>query len=193
MGFSTLDFKLQKIADALDKAMPDLLATQILIETSALHKKRIFDEGKRTDGTDIGEYSTEEGYYSKDRFIRKAAFKPRGKRGFKGERIVADGDNFRVEKKIPKTMYLADGYSEFRSIQGRKVNKINLKYSGSLEGNLTVLKDGNDVLYGTTDQTESDKFNALQEEYEVFEFNTAEHEYLNNEITKAAQDIATTN
>jgi hypothetical protein len=182
MGFTTLDFKLQKIADALDKAMPDLLATQILIETSALHKKRIFDEGKRTDGTDIGEYSTKEGYYSKDRFIRKAAFKAHGKPNAEGKKRTQN-----------KTMYLAGGYSELRSIQGRKVNRKNLKYSGSLEGNLTVLKDGNDVLYGTTDQTESVKFNALQEQYEAFEFNTTEQEYLNNEITKAAQDIATTN
>jgi len=175
MSFSEVDIRLQQIAKNLDKQMPSLITAAIMVELSAKHKKRIFSDGIRTDGSPIGEYSQKPGYYSKDKFIRKAAFKGVGKPSDKGKRRTGN-----------KTMFLAKGYSEFRDIQGRKTDKKNLKFSGSLEKNIDVVKLGNATLYGTTDADESIKFQAHEDNYEVFGLSIAEREFLIKEIQDQA-------
>lgn len=63
-------------------------------------------EGKNTDGSDRGGYSTKPIYVGQQQFARKSSFTPRGKNGDK-ER---------------KTMYFSGGYEEFRAVQGRRTD-----------------------------------------------------------------------
>lgn len=179
MSFESVNIRLQEIAKNLDAQMPSVITAAIMTELSAMHKKRIFSDGISTDGSPIGEYSQTPGYFSKDKFIRKAAFKGVGKPSSEGKRRTGN-----------KTMFLAKGYSEFRDIQGRKTDKKTLKFSGSLERNIDVLKLGNSTLYGTTDSLESDKFQGLEEDYAVFGLSINEREFLKDEITDQAIIVA---
>lgn len=177
--FTPLEERLTNIKESLDRAMPDIIAQAIMIEVMAMHKERIFDKGQRTDGTPIGEYSTDASYFAKDKFIRQGAFKPKGKPNKDGKH------------RTTKTMYISTGYSGFRDIQGRKTDRINLKYSGSLENNIQVVANGNETLYGTTDTEESIKFNALEDKFEAFGLSQNEIDYLKEEIAIHATEITT--
>lgn len=178
MGFEALDIRLHEIAANLDRQMPDIIAQAVMIELSAEHKDRIFGRGIRTDGTPIGKYSSNPGYYAKDKFVRTGAFKPLGKPNKEGKR------------RTNTTMYIQTGYSGLREIQGREIDFKNLKYSGSLEKNIQVGKFGNSTAYGNTDGAESDKFNGLEAEYSVFGLSEAEKEFLRTEITDHAIVVA---
>lgn len=178
MEFDALDIRLHEIAANLDRQMPDIIAQAVMIELSAEHKERIFGRGIATDGTPLPGYSSEAGYYSKDKFIRKGAFRPLGKPSKDGKR------------RTNTTMYLQGGYSELRQIQGRTTEIKNLKYSGSLEKNIQVGKFGNSTAYGNTDSAESDKFNGLEAEYDVFGLSISEKEFVTKEITDQAILVA---
>ena len=198
MAFSDLSNRLTELSMQLDTKMPDVLAVTVMGELMAIHKKRIFDDGLNTKGESLGEYSTEEAYFSKDEFVRKAAFKPQGKDpkkqlkttlfdiGTKKKRTVQIKKNFTERK----TMFLAKGYSEFRDIQGRKTDHVNLKLSGSLEAGINVVKNENAALYGTTSPYESEKFQGLEDRYGVFGLTPTEQQFLKDEITDQAIVIA---
>lgn len=178
MAFSDLSNRLTELSVQLDTKMPYVLAVAVMGELMAIHKKRIFDDGLNTEGQSLGEYSTNPGYYSKETFVRKSAFKPQGKPNKDGK--VRKG----------KTMFLAQGYSEFRDIQGRKTNHKNLKLTGSLEAGINVVKNENSALYGTTSPNESAKFEGLEELYGVFGLTLDEQQFLKEEITNQAVVIA---
>lgn len=179
MSFNALSEHLLNLSNNLDNQMPDIIAVGVMSELMAMHKKRIFDDGLDSEGKSLGEYSTKESYVSKDKFIRKSAFKSVGKPSKNG--------NVRTNN---KTMFLAKGYSELRDIQGRQTDHINLKYSGSLEAGINVIKDQGAALYGTTDKAESVKFEALETKYEVFGLTIEEQEFIKNEIVDQAIIVA---
>ena len=83
MSFELLSERLAEIASNLDAKMPDIIATQSMVELEAEWKDRVFGEGKNSDNQNIGTYSAKPEYFSKSKFIRKAAFKPIGKTGKK--------------------------------------------------------------------------------------------------------------
>jgi hypothetical protein len=146
--------RLESLAKHLDSAMPDVIAIQTMTEVMAEHKDRIFGKGLATDGSNIGEYSKTPGYFSKTDFIQESEFKQQGKKN-KGK--FKNGNE-------RKSMFLTNGYSEFRAIQSRKNDKKNYKFSGDLEKSLNVVKIGDVVFYGTTNKDGSDKYNGLTEQ-----------------------------
>jgi len=178
MSFQALNIRLQDMAKSLDNLMPDIIAQQVMIELMADHKDRIFGKGINSDGQPIGEYSKKPGYFSKDQFIRQAAFKPLGK------------PNKDRQRRTNTTMFIQGGYSEFRDIQGRQTEHINLKFSGSLERNINVGKTGNAVMYGTTDADESEKFDGLESRFNAFELTESEKQFVKDEITNQAIIVA---
>ena len=178
MSFELLSQRLTEVAAQLDSKMPDLIATTVMVELSAQHKKRIFGDGLNSEGQKIGDYSQTPGYYNKDKFIRKAAFKPVGKPDKNGK--VRTGN---------RTMFIATGYAGFRDIQGRETDHINLKFSGSLENNLQVAKVGDSAIYGTTDTNESKKFESLQERFGAFELSQSEKDFIETEIEVQAKNL----
>lgn len=144
MAFEILSDRLQEIARNLDEKMPNIIATQSMVEFEAEWKDRVFNKGENSDGESIGTYSDKQGYFSKNEFIRKAAFKPIGK---------TNKGNFKNGKQR-KSMFLQGGYNEFRDIQGRETPKVNLKFSGSMERAFRVYKFGSEVLFGNADKLE---------------------------------------
>lgn len=152
-------------------------------ELLATIKNRIVQDGKNSQGSNIGQYSTEPAYFSKNQFVKKSSFKGVGQRGFKGERIVSerkyrvekvtlksgktvqrlvDEKKFKVEKKAPKSMYIDDGYKGLRDIQGRRTDVMNLSYSGATLLAYQMTFSGNDILLGMTN-TEAAKIRQGQE------------------------------
>lgn len=125
-------------------------------------KNRIINEGKSSTGADIGQYSRKPAYFSRDKFVKKGAFKGQGQRGFTGERIVESKGktgriSYRIKKTKPKTMYLPEGYAQFRAIQGRENNKVNLNLSGSMMNDYQQQAKGTKIYQGFTNKKESDK------------------------------------
>jgi hypothetical protein len=173
MGFEVLSERLAEIARNLDEQFPTTIAMQSMIEVEAEFKDRVFAKGLKTDGSPIGTYSTKPSYFDKDSFIRKASYKPQGKVN-KGK--FKNGNQ-------RKSMYLAQGYNQFRDIQGRETPNINLKYSGSEERALRVYKFGSEVLFGNADKTEHIKIESQDEKYgTIFSLSVAEGEFLKQAI-----------
>ena len=145
------------LARSQDEKTLGELGVETMVAVMAEQKERIFSQGKNTAMGMIGKYSTESDYYGQKAFIRKSAFKPQGKEN-KGD--FANGNK-------RKTMFLAGGYSELRQIQARKVDKVNFKYSGSLEAGLAILQQGTEIIYGQSSQYEALKMECLEERFGV--------------------------
>jgi len=175
-SYQSFEARLKDIGHSLDELMPDIIAVAIMGELESQYKNRIFDNGKDSTGQSIGEYSKEPGYYSKESFVRKGAFKGVGKPNKEGARRTKN-----------KTMYIAGGYSEFRAIQGRQNNHVNLKLSGSMERAFKTMKVGNAAMFGNTDSDESKKIEGNEERYgAVFELDASEKQFLKDEIRDKA-------
>lgn len=175
-GFTEFSLTLQNLSNELDNKMPDVISAVIMVELEAKHKKRIFDDGLNSEGVKIGEYSTKPAYFSKDEFIRKNAFKGKGK---------PNGTKKKSEDR--KSMYLQGGYSEFRDIQGRQNKFVNLKFSGSAERSIGIEKFADSTLYGVRDLVESKKLNGLISRLSDFlSLNESEQEFVKDEIKDQA-------
>lgn len=105
-------------------------------------KNRIINEGKSSTGADIGQYSRKPAYFSRDKFVKKGAFKGQGKNG---------------KRKNAKTMYLPEGYYQFKGIQGRPNNIVNMSLSGSMMNDYQQQAKGTTIYQGFTNKKESDK------------------------------------
>lgn len=129
-------------------------------------QNRIFRDGLDSAGNKIGAYSTKPYYASKKQFIQKGAFKPVGKGG-KDANIKAkytDVATRKTKTKIVKqdgsdrtSMYLKDGYKEFRDIQGRPTDEVNLFMKGDLRLAYTLQAKEKEVLIGFNNELQSKK------------------------------------
>lgn len=190
MSLSQLTEVLNEIARRLDEQVVDIVSIQAMNELHAEFQSRVFEQGLNSDGEQIGEYSEKPGYYSKEKFIQKEAFKPQGKRGFKGERLKQTGSEFIIVKKNPKTMYLKKGYKELRDIQGRPVDKVNLDYSNSLKKAYRVFQFGDVVVYGQNDEQEHKKINKLTAQFGTWqELTEDEKTLLKNSLGEGVKAI----
>jgi hypothetical protein len=175
MSFELLSERLQEIARNLDDKMPDIIATQSMVELQGEWLDRIALYGKNSDNKDIGTYDKKPEYFSKSKFIRKAAFKPIGKTG----------------KKTKSTMFLQGGYNQFRDIQDRETPNVNLKFSGSMLGAYRVYKMGNEVLFGNADLLEHKKTEGNTKRFgEWSALTEGEKEFLKEQIIKEAIIVA---
>lgn len=162
---------------ALSKPAADLL-TAI--------KKRIVNEGKNSSEAPIGDYSTKPIYAQKEQFAKPGAFKPQGKNNKFGNTI---GDRLIPSVRLRsnsvksnparynrytlvkpdytprKTMYLAEGYRELRSIQGLRTDIMNFQYRGVLMGDYQMGVDGVAILLGFTSAKESLKREGLEKRF----------------------------
>ena len=118
------------ISKAVDKAK---IAGANQIEAD--FKKRVFTDGKKTDGSDIGVYDTVPTYVSIDGAKKKygsqlksSALKPIGKTG---QSKFKNG-------KPHKSQYFGDGYAGFRAQVGRQNSKIDLNLTGNLQDSIAT-------------------------------------------------------
>ena len=157
----------------------DIIVTNASRMLGSMHV-RVFRNGLDSNGQKIGTYSKRPGYFSKKEFIQKGKFKPVGKRGFKGEKVVdtqklhkynpilkqfAHSPEKRIVKVEPQSMFLKEGYKELRQIQGRRTDYVNLEYKGDLEGSLKMEAGEDATLIGFDNEHESKKRKGLEEKY----------------------------
>ena len=129
-------------------------------------KTRIHEQGKASDGTDIGKYSTKPMYVSLKSNIGNAGKfgRPVGKTGKskfkKGKRAGQDHTS----------RYFPGGYNEFKTAIGRnQLGKVNLSLSGDMNSQLTIQPTEKGFGFGWPDGTgKGSKFlraQALEKKY----------------------------
>lgn len=118
------------------------IETVAAVAALAEYKDRIFSEGRASDGSDIGKYSTSPFYQNPNKLIGvgRSGVKPRGKNG------RARFNNGRLKK----TAYLAQGYKELRDKVGRQSQKVDLNFSGSTAGSIQVGVSRGETVFGFT-------------------------------------------
>lgn len=109
-------------------------------------KRRIFNEGRATDNSKIGNYSTKKLYASKDSFAKTSAFVSNTKGG--------------------KTMRVDGGYKELRDIQGFQTNYVDTDYTGSLRMSIGVGDTGENIVLGFFDSENYEKSFGLEEHFD---------------------------
>lgn len=122
-----------------------------MFELEADLKDRIFLDGKDSEGSAIGNYSTKPIYVSVSGTsqVRSSSLKPRGKNSQKGQRNQGTFKN----GKERKSMYLPGGYSEYRKVVGRQNKTVDLNLTGSLLKDIRVdPSEGISRLVFTTDE-----------------------------------------
>lgn len=117
-------------------------ANQLLAEI----KNRIVLDGKDSNNSKIGSYSTKSAYYTREQFDRRSSFKPQGKNS---------SGNFKNGNRR-KSMYINDGYKGLRNVQGKPTETMVLNYSGSTMVAYQQGATDTEVVQGMTTQLASD-------------------------------------
>jgi hypothetical protein len=146
----------------------------------AEYKNRIFVEGRTTDGTQIGQYSTVPFYQNPNKLpgVSSAGVTPQGKTG-----------QSRFKNGNPhKTRYLPQGYKELRELTGRQSATVDLNFSGSLERSVKVVQEDNRAIIRYTVPEETEKMTANEERFGQLIHELSDEE---NEIgtTAAAEEL----
>lgn len=110
MTYDSIDDLLDDVIHEIETNAKQLSLVAAKAGEAAL-KLRIFNEGKATDETRIGSYSTNAASYGRSAFAVKSKFKPAAGRA---------------------TMYVRDGYAGLRQLNGRQSAYVDLSYTGSL-------------------------------------------------------------
>lgn len=110
-------------------------------------KNRIFVDGKKADGSKIGDYSTKEMYATKEQFVKTSSFKNQGKTG----------------KPTKSSMYLQNGYKQLRQIQGRRTDTMNMNYSEQVLLDYQMTVRNNEIVLGMVTERSSKIRNGQQE------------------------------
>lgn len=178
----TLQEYQQKLLELRKGVSEEVTERIVVLSANALLaniKNRIQRDGKDSNGKKMSAYSTKPTYATRNEFVRKSSFKPIGKNGFKGERLVRSKNytavtqkngkeklvrdkTYDVVKIKPKSMFLKGGYKELRDIQGMDTSVKNLTYSGDFMLSYVLGVKGNEVLIGLNNR-ESIKIKEGQE------------------------------
>lgn len=146
--------------------------------TMQIQAKRIFEDGKKTDGSDIGQYDTSRPLYvNPDASPRAGGNKAKGIEGLKptlgktGRATFVSG----IRKGQPHKTTYVDNYKEFRNRIGRRIDKVDLTLSGDLQsdfrntGKLTGAEpkkiSANEYQITLSRKVNQDKMEGLQAKY----------------------------
>lgn len=165
--------KLQQVIDQTKEKAIERIIVPPANKMLATIKNRIQVDGRASDNQPIGHYSTKPMYAGKEQFDKTSSFKPQGKAGKpkKGARV-------------PKTMYLPDGYLGLRKVQGKPVDKMNLTYRGDLIASYQQQLTNNAVLQGLISEREALKRKGLEGRFGSIMKPT------NNEIAQYKKEVA---
>lgn len=163
----------------------DEVVFPVATKMAQLFTNRIFDEGVNGSEAAIGQYSTTPMYASKSTFRNAGSFKPQGKNAEK----TASGKLKKGSKEKKsggrKSMYLAGGYKQLRSIQGLESSFVNLTYRGNLRRGLKLATEKDSVQLRVTGINEK-KVDGLTDKYgsATFIHTKEERAFYNKEIQK---------
>lgn len=132
----------------LKKRLKGFMADNALVKTvattlAASNVRRIHNEGKAVNGSNIGNYDTKSIYVNPDKSPKK--FTPQGKGG---DKVFKSG-------KAHKTKYFDKGYKGFRAQIGRRTNKVDLNLTAKLEFSFQPEARGNDWVVGFTSKEQA--------------------------------------
>lgn len=136
--------------------------------------ERIFEDGLDSKDSVIGSYSTKPMYAPKGIFVKASAFKPKGKKSSKN-----------------KTMLLEGGYKQFREIQGRPTDKVNLDLSSDLRSSIQLVSDDNTVVIGISNKVNSNKARGNEKRFKkrIFSPSPNDIEYFKEKLGLEARQI----
>lgn len=119
----------EKIDESASKIPTIMANAQVLAinEIAGAMSRRIFNEGKRTDGGQIGQYST------KDSLVGAKSFRNQGS----AQSFFSDDHDW-INIKGNSLAKLPGGYKKLRDIQGLQTNFVDLDYKGNLKNSLDV-------------------------------------------------------
>ena len=168
---------IDKLRALLEKSKQNVIAQAMVPAANELLaeiKNRVQVDGKKTDVSQIGNYSTRADYFSRQQFVVKGAFRSIGKTG----------------KKTKSTMFLPAGYKEFRSIQGRPTEKINETLSGDTILAYQQQVNQNEILQGFT-TTKSSNIRKGQEKRfgSIFKPSQQEVNFYKENVNKTIQQL----
>lgn len=133
------------------------VSTAAAFTVLAQYKRRIFVDGLATDGSQIGQYSTNPYYQNPNNLqgVALSGVSPLGKNGL---------DTFKNGRK-KKTRYLAGGYKELRELTGRQSDFVDLNFSGSTEGSIQVGQRGEEVVIGFANEQSAEIMAGNEERF----------------------------
>ena len=164
---------LSGIFDAIQEQYAAEITLRGAVQLNLSLHKRIFTDGKDTDGAPIAAgYSTDPIYATKEQIGGR--FKAIGKStevekvftvsksGIQKQKVIKKkrGDT----KKDRKTMYLSDGYKELRQLRGRRVDQVNLFLSGSLSASIKEYQQDLKAVVAIASSNEIEKVTGHEEE-----------------------------
>lgn len=182
MDLKEYQARLEKLAVAAQNTAAESVIVPAANGLLASIKVRITAEGKNSAGATIGQYSTKEMYATREQFIKKGSFQPRGKVN-KG---TFKNGNTR------QSMYLPAGYKELRDIQGRPTDKMNYNYSGDTMASYQMQAKPDRVLLGLTQERAANIRKGLEAKRGKAFYATADElaEY-NKEVTEQSALMTT--
>lgn len=162
---------------------------------------RIFEQGKKSDGSDIGQYDTKRPMYVNPLYSPLA--KGNKKIGLQGLTPTTGktGEHLFKNGKPHKTTYVKN-YKDFRNRIGRRIDKVNLVLTGDLQSDFANGKVSNPIpkkvstheyVVTLSRQSNQDKREGLEKKYgtiffhtkgEVAKFIKIAGQELRNEFTK---------
>lgn len=133
-----------RVAKAIRSPRPRKIAATTAL---ALQKDRIFSKGQASDGSQIGQYSTNPISISKSKQARNT-----GQTYFKG------------------------GYSEYKTAVGKNPGYVNLRNTDQMMMDYGVIQDGDEVGLGFQNDVNRDKSNWMTDKYgkDIFDLNDRE-------------------
>ena len=163
---------------------------QVAVQSSVQQiGNRIFDEGKKSDGSDIGQYSTEPIYVNPKFTPNDNGIKPTKGKG--GQHLFKNG-------KEHQTTFIEGGYKDYQKRMGKNNDKVYLKDHNILQsdfrkGNTATKINANKYVIQLDNKENFGKIDGLNERYgmitdpmgqeiETFERNV--NLELNNELEK---------
>jgi len=160
MIFEELNERISAVQELLSTDTVQSRISQVAaLRVQAEYKNRVFVEGRTSDGSPIGQYSTKPFYQNPNALIgvSSSGVKPKGKNG---------RSRFKSGKP-KKTRYLPQGYKELRELTGRQSETVDLNFSGSLERSVRVVQLENQAFVRFTVASEIEKIEANERRFGV--------------------------
>ncbi len=167
--------RMDKFIKTLNREKGNII-TIAAYEVLAEMQTRIFEEGKDSNGNDIGQYSTKPIYVpSPYPQVNNSGLKKVGKNG----------------RKTKKTSYLKGGYKEFRQKAGRKTNRVNLDLTGGtrLAMNVGIFQSKKAIGFTTPLAVEIAEGNEGRYKKRIFKLTVKEREIFNKAVAREIRRI----
>lgn len=162
-----------------------------MLETEADIRERVFQDGKKVDGSPIGQYSTTPGYLSlsgaRARYGSQLPLSGKTGRG-KAKGGGYTGPTF-ASGKVRKSRYYEGGYSEFRRDVNRQSERIDLSLTGDMETSITTGKTEKGAAIGFSDPEKAELARNHEKRFggAIFAASGEESDRLIEAITEAAK------